>query len=395
MDYVIPLWSKIWVYPLASPLFFLLIKREGGGALSKYAALPLKKNLGTRIAMTKVIAGLQNVVLVVTSSRSGWKVLESLNGTFPQAISFDPNNEERVYCGAAETEDHRARGGVWFSQDGGETWVRTPSNPSENVMSLSVSRLEKGEDGSNVVYAGTEPSAIFRSEDEGRSWERMDALNSLKSSETWSFPPRPYTHHVRWIEPDRNTPGYVFAAIEAGALVRTRDGGKTWLDRVDSGPYDTHTLRTHQKSRGRLYSSAGDGYFESRNYGETWSRIVHALSHRYAYGLAVDSDDPETVVISSSFGPYEAHSPGGAESFVYRKSEESKGWEQVNSGLPEASGTMITIVCSGSEGGEFYGVNNRGIFYSSDSGLSWNALDIPWKKDYLAQHPWAVAISKN
>ena len=69
--------------------------------------------------------------------------------------------------------------------------------------------------------------------------------------------------HVRWIELDVNVHDYVFVAIEAGALVQSRDGGRTWIDRVEQGPYDTHTLGTHQKAPKRLYSSAGDGYFES------------------------------------------------------------------------------------------------------------------------------------
>jgi hypothetical protein len=46
----------------------------------------------------------------------------------------------------------------------------------------------------------------------------------LPSSASWSFPPRPWTHHVRWIEPDANNLDYVFVAIEAGALVQSHDG---------------------------------------------------------------------------------------------------------------------------------------------------------------------------
>ena len=61
---------------------------------------------------------------------------------------------------------------------------------------------------------------------------------------------------MRWIEPDVNTPGYVFVAIEAGALVQSRDGGRTWIDKVKQGPYDTHTLATHRNAPKRLYSSA-------------------------------------------------------------------------------------------------------------------------------------------
>src|SRR5207302_707597 len=80
------------------------------------------------------------------------------------------------------------------------------------------------------------------------------------------------THHVRWIEPDPAVSGRVFVAIEAGALVRTLDSGQTWTDRVPGGPYDTHTAATHRLAPGRVYSAAGDGYFESENAGDEWAR---------------------------------------------------------------------------------------------------------------------------
>src|SRR3712207_8431544 len=77
----------------------------------------------------------------------------------------------------------------------------------------------------------------------------------------------------------RSSSGYIFVAIEAGALVQSRDSGKTWIDRPQRGPYDTHTLATHRKAPKRLYSSAGDGYFESFDYGrseEHTSELSHA-----------------------------------------------------------------------------------------------------------------------
>ena len=116
--------------------------------------------------------------------------------------------------------------------------------------------------------------------------KRMESLNNLPSSTSWSFPPRPWTHHVRWIESDANNPDYVFVAIEAGALIQSRDGGRTWIDRVEQGPYDTHTLVTHPRAPRRLYSSAGDGYYESFDYGESWSRPMEGMKHGYLFGLA-------------------------------------------------------------------------------------------------------------
>jgi photosystem II stability/assembly factor-like uncharacterized protein len=200
---------------------------------------------------------------------------------------------------------------------------------------------------------------------------------------------------VRWIEPDVNNPNYVFTAIEAGALVQSHDGGKTWIDRDEQGPYDTHTLATHPKAPGRLYSSAGDGYFESFNYGESWTRPMEGLKHSYLYGLAVDSGNPQVVIVSASIGPSKAYSTENAESFVYRKDEDGRKWRAVSNGLPEPGGTTITIIASNPKvSGEFYAVNNRGLFISADSGDSWRKLDTPWPREYLTQTPWALAISE-
>jgi hypothetical protein len=136
------------------------------------------------------------------------------------------------------------------------------------------------------------------------------------------FPPRPWTSHVRWIEPDKNNPSYVFVAIEAGALVQSNDGGKTWIDKVEGGPYDTHVLATHQKIPKRLYSSAGDGYFESFDYGKSWFKPRAGLDHHYLAGLAVDSGNPQNVIVSASRSAWEAHSIEGAKSVVYRRTHQ-------------------------------------------------------------------------
>ncbi|MFZ0697236.1 MAG: hypothetical protein WAM88_08880 [Nitrososphaeraceae archaeon] len=74
-------------------------------------------------------------------------------------------------------------------------------------MSVAVSSLNPNSGNKlNKVYAGTEPSAIYISNDGGSSWEKMGALNKLPSSKSWSFPPKPWTHHIRCIEPDANNP---------------------------------------------------------------------------------------------------------------------------------------------------------------------------------------------
>jgi photosystem II stability/assembly factor-like uncharacterized protein len=343
------------------------------------------------LVMTTILAGMQDSLLRLKSSKDGWNADESLRGTHPESIAFDALNPNRAYCGTFG-------GGLWKTNDAGKNWdkIGTGFISTSNVTSVSVSPLEKGNDGFNVLYAGTEPSEFYRSDDGGYSLKRMIGLNSLSSSQSWSFPPRPWTHRVRWIEPDVNSPGYLFVAIEAGALVQSRDGGRTWMDRVMQGPYDTHTLATHRKAPRRLYSSAGDGYFESLDHGETWNRPIAGLRYHYLYGLAVDCENPQTVIVSASLGPRQAHSLGqDTESFIYRRSEDDKEWKMISKGLPEPSGTIVPIlVASSKNAGEFFAVSNRGIFCSTDSGISWKALDILWPKEYLSQHPWSIAIEE-
>ena len=136
-------------------------------------------------------------------------------------MAFDPSNPNRAYCGTFGN-------GLWKTDYGGETWERIGKEEEEDrsndsissrtqVMSVSVSHIERGrKNGFNTVYVGTEHTALYTSDDGGKSWQRMRSINTLKSSSVWRFPPRPWTSHVRWIEPDKSNPGYVFAAIEAG-----------------------------------------------------------------------------------------------------------------------------------------------------------------------------------
>lgn len=216
--------------------------------------------------MTRVFVAMENELLVVRNEDGGWKLDVTLRGSSPQCVAGDPLKSDLVYYGTFGE-------GLRRSNDSGRTWkVIGRGVVSPQVTCLAVSLVERNA-GLGAVYVGTEPSALFRSEDGEESWKHLDGLNSLPSATTWSFPPRPETHHVRWIELDPVIARRIFLCIEAGALVRSKDSGESWQDRVVGGPYDTHTLATHKRASGRLYSSAGDGYFGSYDDGDTWERL--------------------------------------------------------------------------------------------------------------------------
>jgi photosystem II stability/assembly factor-like uncharacterized protein len=313
-----------------------------------------------------------------------WVVEQHLQGKSPDCVAVDPSDPTRLYCG---TEGE----GLWTSPDGGRTWGQAGSGISHPaITSVAVGPPERGQR-SGVVYVGTQPSTVFRSDDGGSTWRELSGLRMLPSSRTWSFPPQPDTHHVRWIEPNRTRPGEVFVAIEAGALVRTRDGGQTWLDRVPGGPFDTHTAATHLLAPERVYAAAGDGYFESTDAGDTWARRVDGLQHRYLVGVAVDPADPDTVVVSAAQGPGVAYRPPHAAAYVYRKTA-GQAFALAMPGLPDGRGTTASrFATHPEERGVIYAANNQGTFRSEDAGRTWGALDIPWPPRALAQGVEALA----
>ena len=328
--------------------------------------------------MIKLYVAIDNTLAVVSQRTYGWEVDLKLIGTDPQCLAIDPLHQEQIYCGTFDS-------GLWHSSDAGASWEHVGEGiPHEKIMSVAVSPLEQF-DGYGVVYAGTEPSAIFRSEDRGDTWQDLVTLRELPSAPTWSFPPRPYTSHVRWITPDPVQAGRIFAAIEAGALVRTLDGGQTWEDRKPGSPFDTHTLVMPRQAPNWLYSAAGDGFMhpgngfvQSDDGGDTWYRPDEGLQYNYLWSVAVDPVDPDTLVVSAAPGPQQAHNPMSAESAIYRRSEGSR-WQQIHAGLPQPRGLLTSVLASNeAEPHVFYAGNNKGIFRSADAGLTWQELSIPW-----------------
>jgi photosystem II stability/assembly factor-like uncharacterized protein len=186
----------------------------------------------------------------------------------------------------------------------------------------------------------------------------------------------------------------LFVAIEAGALVRSDDGGCSWQDRVPSGPIDTHTLVIHPRDARRPYSAAGDGYFESRDGGMTWQKPEDGLRNRYVWGCVVDPEDPDTVVISAAPSAMTAHSADRAESWIYRKCR-GGAWLPIREGLPEPEGTTIsTLAMDPFERRVVYAANNRGVFSSRDMGETWCQLDVPWPDRFHNQRVAGVSVGR-
>jgi len=244
-----------------------------------------------------------------------------------------------------------------------------------------------------VVWAGTEPSAVYRSTDGGVSWEPRPGLTALPSAARWSFPPRPHTHHVRWLEVDPHDPDRLYVGIEAGALVRSTDGGETWQDHPEGARVDNHSIETHPDREGLVYTAAGDGFAASGDGGDTWVHPQEGLDHRYCWSVIADPGDPDRLVMSAARGARTAHFPGAAQSYVYRRDGRGEAWQRVDSdALPTGEGVLRAVLATTGEAGVVYAANNHGLFRSADAGSSWEALDVPLPDRYEPQTCRGLAV---
>jgi hypothetical protein len=69
--------------------------------------------------MTSIIAAMQDSLLLIESSKSGWKSHESLKGNHPQCVTFDTQNPNHVYCetfGKSDRTFYEKRGHTYSQQ---------------------------------------------------------------------------------------------------------------------------------------------------------------------------------------------------------------------------------------------------------------------------------------
>ncbi len=245
-----------------------------------------------------------------------------LNGVGAQCVAVDPYDPERVYVGTFDE-------GVYASGDGGRTWDGAGQGLGDRrIMSIAVSPSHQ-EAGISMVYAGSEPSNLYRSEDGGRRWDRLPALLELPSRPRWSFPPRPWTHHVRTIALHPTDPEWLCVGIELGGVMRSHDGGASWLDHNPQAHSDAHELLTHRLAPERVYEVAGQGVARSEDRGESWFRFEHGLDRRYAWAQAIDPENPDLWYVAVSRSPSVAHGPGDGQAHLWR-SRGDDGWTAID-----------------------------------------------------------------
>jgi hypothetical protein len=270
----------------------------------------------------------------------------------------------RVDCVAADGDRVivGTRGaGALVSSDGGRRWDPIEL-PERDVLSVAISPAD------GTLYAGTEPSRLFVRRDRAE-WTELQALQDIPSRESWSFPPRPWTHHVRWIAPDPQRPERLLVAIELGGVMLSEDGGESFSDHRPGAKRDAHTIAWHPLAEGRAYEAAGDGAAWSMDGGRSWSALDTGRELGYCWALAVDPDDPDRWYVSAATGPREAHSAARARGRLYRWHRDA--WRELpvpGESMPYTLAALADeLVC---------GMADGRLLRSPDRGESWQELAV-------------------
>lgn len=279
-----------------------------------------------------------------------WSVETLLDDVPVQCVAADGGG--RVLVGT------RGRAAL-LSQDGGESWERVEL-PEPDIFAVAIGAAD------GALYAGSEPSRLFVARD-GASWTELEALQDIPSREEWSFPPRPWTHHVRWIAPDPHRAERLLVGIELGGLMYTDDGGATFSDHRPGAKLDAHCIAWHPRVEGRAYETAGDGAAWSRDGGRAWEAADTGRDLRYCWALAVAPDHPDRWYVSAAEGPRAAHAGDGARGRLYRWDGDA--W----SALPLPSDAMPYALAF-SDGDLLAGMSDGHVLLSRDRGDSWDEV---------------------
>ncbi|HVH12689.1 MAG TPA: sialidase family protein [Longimicrobium sp.] len=160
------------------------------------------------------------------------------------------------------------------------------------------------EDGA-LAFAGTEPAAILRSGDGGRTWRECAEVARLRDEHGWYLPYSPRAGCVRSFA-FHGRRGY--AAVEVGGVVRSDDGGETWRLAAGStepphigavppeGPAvhpDVHSVAVDPSSPDLVFAATNGGLFRSEDRGASWKRISGDV---YTRALWLDPADATHIV---------------------------------------------------------------------------------------------------
>jgi phage pi2 protein 07 len=289
-----------------------------------------------------------------------------------------------------------------YSDDLGVTWVEPTKPPIRfpDGVDAAIKRIWQvtpaNDERPGVIYAGTEPSALFRSTDGGETFELVQAL--------WDHP-----HRKEWNEgyggqaihsilPHPSDPQRMSVAMSTGGVYRTSDGGESWQptnrgiqvsfmpDPFPEFGQCVHKFARHPAVPDRMFLQNHGGVYRSNDEGDSWTPIESGLPSTFGFPVVVHPHRPETAYI---FPLSDAdRMPPGRACAVYRTDDAGESWHPLTDGLPQQgfyAAVLRDALCTdragdagGTDGrgpaGVYFGTRNGEVFASADDGDSWSSV---------------------
>lgn len=283
---------------------------------------------------------------------------------------------------------------VSTSDDLGETWQEPDHAPVAfpEGTEASLERVWQFAPGPasepDLVWAGSQPSALFKSTDGGRTYELVRSL--------WEHP-----HRTEWgagfggqavhtVLPHPEDPANVLVAMSTGGVYGTRDGGATWSPSntgirayfmPDEWPEFGQCVHKMARDAGdpqRLYVQNHHGVYRSDDGGAVWQSIADGLPSDFGFPMVAHPHKSGTIY---NF-PLKADGrrfPPDERCRVYRSSDAGKTWEALERGLPEGPfypAVLRDAMCAddAERAGVYFGTRSGEVYASRDEGDSWGLV---------------------
>jgi photosystem II stability/assembly factor-like uncharacterized protein len=253
-------------------------------------------------------------------------------------------------------------------------WALAPGGPGET----------------GVIWCGTLPGGLFRSEDGGDSWELNRPLWDDPRCEEWfgGGAEQPGIHSI-CVNPRDSE--HVTIAISCGGVWRTRDGGRTWQiggpglraefmppeRQFDPNIQDAHLLVQCLANPDVMWVQHHNGIFRSTDAADSWTEITHVKPSVFGFAVAVHPGDPDTAWFVPAVKD-EKRYPRDGRVVVNRTSDGGKTFETLTRGLPQqhAYDLVFRHSLDVDETGErlAFGSTTGSLWLSEDGGDSWQTL---------------------
>jgi photosystem II stability/assembly factor-like uncharacterized protein len=286
-----------------------------------------------------------------------------------------------------------APGGKQFDYEGTtgtHQWYDGTPHPWEFAR---VWHLEPSPTDPDLVYAGVEDAALFRSTDGGQQWAELPALRTHGTASSWQPGAGGMCLHTIVLDPQNAERIYV--AISAAGAFRSDDAGQSWLpinqglrsegipDPAAEVGHCVHRLAMHPSRPETLFMQKHWDVMRTDDAGASWREISGNLPTDFGFAIDVHNSEPDTVYVVPIKSDSE-HFPPDGKLRVFRSRSGGDEWEPLTNGLPQSNCYVNVLrdamaVDSLDECGIYFGTTGGQVYGSADAGDSWAPIvrDLP------------------